>query len=38
MKGSMNPTVSLIIVVIIGAVVAAVFGILIGIPVLRLKR
>ena len=37
MKGSMNPTVSLIIAVIIGAVVAAVFGILIGIPVLRLK-
>ena len=36
-KGSMNPTVSLIIAVIIGAVVAAVFGILIGIPVLRLK-
>ena len=34
MKGSMNPTVSLIIAVIIGA---AVFGILIGIPVLRLK-
>ena len=33
MKGSMNPTVSLIIAVIIGAVVAAVFGI----PVLRLK-
>ena len=37
MKGSMNPTVSLIIAVIIGAVVAAVFGILIGLPVLRLK-
>ena len=37
MKGSMNPTVSLIIAVISGAVVAAVFGILIGIPVLRLK-
>lgn len=36
MKGSMDPTVSLIIAVIIGAV-AAVFGILIGIPVLRLK-
>ena len=36
-EGSMNPTVSLIIAVIIGAVVAAVFGILIGIPVLRLK-
>ena len=37
MKGSMNPTVSLIIAVIIGAAVAAVFGVLIGIPVLRLK-
>lgn len=37
MKGSMDPTVSLIIAVTIGAVVAAVFGILIGIPVLRLK-
>lgn len=37
MKGSMDPTVSLIIAVIIGAVVAAAFGILIGIPVLRLK-
>lgn len=37
MKGYMDPTVSLIIAVIIGAVVAAVFGILIGIPVLRLK-
>lgn len=37
MKGSMDPTVSLIIAVIIGAVVAAVFGIFIGIPVLRLK-
>ena len=37
MKGSMNPTVSLIIAVIIGAGGAAVFGILIGIPGLRLK-
>ena len=37
MKGSMNPTVSLIIAVIIGAVVAAFFGILIVIPVLLLK-
>ena len=37
MKGSMNPTVSLMIAVIIGAAVAAVFGVLIGIPVLRLK-
>lgn len=37
MKGSMDPTLSLVIAVIIGAVVAAAFGILIGIPVLRLK-
>ncbi len=36
-KGTMDPTLSLIIAVIIGAVVAAVFGVLIGIPVLRLK-
>ena len=37
MKGTIDPTVSLIIAVLIGAAVAAVFGILIGIPVLRLK-
>lgn len=37
MKGSIDPTVSLVIAVIIGAAVAAVFGVLIGIPVLRLK-
>lgn len=37
MKGSVDPTVSLVIAVIIGAAVAAVFGVLIGIPVLRLK-
>ena len=37
MKGSMDPTFSLVIAVIIGAVVAAAFGVLIGIPVLRLK-
>lgn len=37
MKGVMDPTVSLVIAVFIGAAVAAVFGILIGIPVLRLK-
>ena len=37
MKGSMDPTLSLVIAVIIGAVVAAAFGVLIGIPVLRLK-
>ena len=37
MKGVIDPTVSLVIAVIIGAAVAAVFGVLIGIPVLRLK-
>ena len=37
MKGAIDPTLSLIIAVLIGAVVAAVFGVLIGIPVLRLK-
>ena len=37
MKGVIDPTVSLVIAIFIGAVVAAVFGILIGIPVLRLK-
>lgn len=37
MKGDIDPTVSLVIAVIIGAAVAAVFGVLIGIPVLRLK-
>lgn len=37
MKGAIDPTVSLVITVIIGAAVAAVFGVLIGIPVLRLK-
>ena len=37
MKGAIDPTVSLVIAVIIGAAVAAVFGVLIGIPVLRLK-
>lgn len=37
MKGSIDPMVSLVIAVIIGAAVAAVFGVLIGIPVLRLK-
>ena len=37
MKGFIDPTVSLVIAVIIGAAVAAVFGVLIGIPVLRLK-
>lgn len=37
MKGAIDPTVSLVIAVIIGAAVSAVFGVLIGIPVLRLK-
>ncbi len=37
MKGSINPTLSLVIAIVIGAVVAAVFGMLIGIPVLRLR-
>ena len=37
MKGAMDPTLSLVIAVLIGAAAAAVFGILIGIPVLRLK-
>ena len=37
MKGVIDPTVSLVIAIFIGAAVAAVFGILIGIPVLRLR-
>ena len=37
MKGSIDPTLSLVIAIFIGAAAAAVFGILIGIPVLRLK-
>ena len=37
MKGTLNPTVSLVIAIFIGAAVAAVCGILIGIPVLRLR-
>ena len=37
MKGAIDPTVSLVIAIFIGAAVAAVFGILIGIPVLRLR-
>ena len=37
MKGSINPTLSLVIAIVIGAVAAAVFGMLIGIPVLRLR-
>ena len=37
MKGSLDPTLSLILAILIGSAVAAVFGILIGIPVLRLR-
>lgn len=37
MKGTLNPTVSLVVAIFIGAAVAAVCGILIGIPVLRLR-
>ncbi len=36
-KGAMDPTVAMLIAIVIGAVVAAVFGVLIGIPVLRLR-
>ncbi len=37
MKGVIDPTLSLVIAVLIAAAVAAVFGVLIGSPVLRLK-
>ena len=37
MKGSINPTLSLVIAIAIGAAAAAVFGMMIGIPVLRLR-
>lgn len=37
MKGAMDPTVSLLIAIVIGALAAALFGFLIGIPVLRLR-
>lgn len=37
MKGSIDPTLSLVIAIFIGAAIAAVFGFLIGIPVLRLR-
>ena len=36
-KGTMDPTVAMVIALVIGALVAAAFGILIGIPVLRLR-
>ena len=37
MKGVIDPTLGMVIAIIIGAVTAAAFGILIGIPVLRLR-
>ena len=37
-KGTMDPSVAMVIALVIGALVAAAFGILIGIPVLRLRR
>lgn len=37
MKGTMDPTVSMLIAIVIGALAAAFFGFLIGIPVLRLR-
>ena len=36
-KGTMDPTLAMVIALVIGALVAAAFGILIGIPVLRLR-
>ena len=36
-KGTMDPTLEMVIALVIGALVAAAFGILIGIPVLRLR-
>ena len=37
MKGVIDPTLGIVIAILIGAVAAALFGILIGIPVLRLR-
>lgn len=37
MKGVIDPTLEMVIAILIGAVAAALFGILIGIPVLRLR-
>lgn len=37
MKGAMDPTLAMVIAIIIGAVTAAIFGVIIGIPVLRLR-
>lgn len=37
MKGAIDPTLGMLIAIVIGAVTAAVFGMLIGIPVLRLR-
>ncbi|MGN0372300.1 MAG: branched-chain amino acid ABC transporter permease [Enterocloster sp.] len=36
-KGTMDPTVAMLIAIVIGALMAALFGLLIGIPVLRLR-
>lgn len=37
LKGTIDPTVSLVIALFIGAAAAAVFGVIIGVPVLRLR-
>ncbi|MDY5478776.1 MAG: branched-chain amino acid ABC transporter permease [Enterocloster clostridioformis] len=37
MKGAIDPTLGLVIAILIGAVTAALFGVIIGIPVLRLR-
>lgn len=37
MKGAIDPTLGMVIAIVIGALAAAVFGVLIGIPVLRLR-
>ena len=37
MKGAIDPTLGMIIAIVIGALAAALFGIIIGIPVLRLR-
>ena len=37
MKGAVDPTLGMVIAILIGAVTAALFGVIIGIPVLRLR-
>ena len=37
MKGAIDPTLGMVIAILIGAVTAALFGVIIGIPVLRLR-